>query len=290
MLTSLNLFGSFKDPSLQHEFLLYCMKQRSKFTFAITTVLILSWSVVESIVSTWLTDDYQGSEKVVNEFYGIISLVCAGIAFVLWAIVCFSLLNVKNPLIYSYCQVALIATVNLLFLLKMAKVAQLGLPQCIPSDFKKFIIQILSYSSSPEINTAIQSALPPDCHLPQSYKSISDFGSVLGMVFSFELWTVICVEPRVYVVWTCHFLITAFMINVVYNYFFAMIPLTTYLLTAALLFGEVHFQRVRSFLDQKKIQELLEENERNADANHAMEMRHMIGNVAHDLKTVSTTK
>ncbi len=281
MFTSLNWFGSFKDPSLQHEFLLYCMKQRSKFTFGITTVLILGWSVLESIVSIWLTDDYHGSEKVVNDIYGIISLVCTGIAFLLWAIVCFSLFKMKNPLIYSYLQVSLIFMVNLLFLLKMGKVAQLGLPQCIPYDSKKYIISSSFFSSNSTV------VLPPFCPSSHSYKSISKFSSVLGMVFSFELWTVICLEPRVYVVWTCHFLITAFMVNSIYNSFFSMIPLTTYLLTAALLFGEVHFQRIRSFLDQKKIQELLEENERNADANHAMEMRHMIGNVAHDLKTVS---
>eukprot|EP01040_Poterioochromonas_malhamensis_P005101 gene5101-biopygen855 len=48
---------------------------------------------------------------------------------------------------------------------------------------------------------------------------------------------------------------------------------------------QIHFQRVQSFLHQRKVQQLLEENQKNADANHAMEMRHMISNIAHDLKT-----
>ncbi len=45
-------------------------------------------------------------------------------------------------------------------------------------------------------------------------------------------------------------------------------------------------QNLSLFLLTQKQKHLLEENERLADENHATEMRHMIGNVAHDLKTV----
>ncbi len=46
-------------------------------------------------------------------------------------------------------------------------------------------------------------------------------------------------------------------------------------------------QSIAVFLLTQSQQNLLEENERLADETHANEMRHMIGNVAHDLKTVS---
>ncbi len=48
---------------------------------------------------------------------------------------------------------------------------------------------------------------------------------------------------------------------------------------------QVH--KVQMFLTTRKLGGILEENERMALHNHAQEMRHMIANVAHDLKTVS---
>jgi signal transduction histidine kinase len=42
-----------------------------------------------------------------------------------------------------------------------------------------------------------------------------------------------------------------------------------------------------NFIRNKRLQEALEENERIQQQDRAIEMRHMIGNVAHDLKTVS---
>lgn len=50
--------------------------------------------------------------------------------------------------------------------------------------------------------------------------------------------------------------------------------------------AQVH--KVFFFLATRKLGGILEENERNAIHNHAQEMRHMIANVAHDLKTVSS--
>ena len=52
---------------------------------------------------------------------------------------------------------------------------------------------------------------------------------------------------------------------------------------------DVQIRNILLFLTNRKLKEILEENERMADAMHAEEMRHMIGNVAHDLKTVSCT-
>jgi hypothetical protein len=50
---------------------------------------------------------------------------------------------------------------------------------------------------------------------------------------------------------------------------------------------DLHIHNVAAFLTNHQLREILLEKERNADKQAALEMRHMIGNVAHDLKTVS---
>lgn len=50
---------------------------------------------------------------------------------------------------------------------------------------------------------------------------------------------------------------------------------------------DVQTRNILLFFAKRKLAETLEENERMANANHALEMRHMIANLAHDLKTVS---
>ena len=45
-------------------------------------------------------------------------------------------------------------------------------------------------------------------------------------------------------------------------------------------------QTLSLFLVNQSQKRLLDDNERLAEENHAKELRHMIGNVAHDLKTV----
>jgi signal transduction histidine kinase len=54
-----------------------------------------------------------------------------------------------------------------------------------------------------------------------------------------------------------------------------------------ILFHQIQNQRLVAFVNNIMLIEMLEEREKNADAVHALEMRHMIGNVAHDLKTVT---
>jgi hypothetical protein len=53
------------------------------------------------------------------------------------------------------------------------------------------------------------------------------------------------------------------------------------------LIVDAQIHKVQMFLTTRKLGDILEENERMALHNHAQEMRHMIANVAHDLKTVS---
>jgi hypothetical protein len=59
-----------------------------------------------------------------------------------------------------------------------------------------------------------------------------------------------------------------------------------YAVISFLLLMQIRKLRVSYFYRSKQLEFLLSENERLADESYATELRHMIGNVAHDLKTV----
>jgi hypothetical protein len=67
----------------------------------------------------------------------------------------------------------------------------------------------------------------------------------------------------------------------------ANIAFVLWMIMGFLLIVESHVQNVASFLTYYELKEILLEKERLTEQNNATEMRHMIGNVAHDLKTVS---
>jgi hypothetical protein len=59
-----------------------------------------------------------------------------------------------------------------------------------------------------------------------------------------------------------------------------------YFLTSMLMLIQIRRQNLSNFYSYLQLQLVLSENERLADESLASELRHMIGNVAHDLKTV----
>lgn len=61
-----------------------------------------------------------------------------------------------------------------------------------------------------------------------------------------------------------------------------------YLLLSGLSMYANQKQNIRSFVVQQQLSEVIKQNEEMAQELRANELRHMIGNVAHDLKTVST--
>lgn len=60
-----------------------------------------------------------------------------------------------------------------------------------------------------------------------------------------------------------------------------------WLIIGVILLYEHYYQHLSIFLMAYRNQQTIEEKDRDADRRSAAEMRHMIGNVAHDLKTVS---
>ena len=63
--------------------------------------------------------------------------------------------------------------------------------------------------------------------------------------------------------------------------------LLTWLVTVIFVVGQLQLDKINHFYLHLRIMELFEENERNTEAMHINEMRYLIANMAHDLKTVS---
>ncbi len=262
---SIDFLGRFRNKALSEEFIIFWTIKRSRFSFAAATILVFSWTIVETIGTTWIYSNLHGDDQVANVFYGVSSLFLSIISLSICAILFFSLFNFKNIFIYSYLQLVLIFSMNLIFILKAIKHVQLGSP-CSPY-----------ITSEPSEN---------HCTNEETFLYMFNYRSVFTMCYSFQLLTAILYEPRLYIVLGCQITTSAVLLYSTYTTLATNLPAIAGFLIIGLVLVELHFQRIKGFINKRKLRQLLEENERNADANHAMEMRHMIGNVAHDLKTV----
>ncbi len=289
--TSLDWFGRFKNPSIQEEFVLHCIEQRSKYSFRAITVILLLWLIAQTIYSTWFSDTYHGSEQTVNEIYGILCLALIGIALTLSAIISMSLFNFQNRLIYSYLQAIYLLSISFVFILKGIQYLHIPPPQCIPAELKDALRNILKLLVPPThqlaAETLLQNAgLAPTCPSANSFSYLCNYQAVLIMLCIFQILIPILYEPRVCLLVICDVSTVAMMLYTYYDSIYTLVPFLATYLSIILVIVQLHLQRVQTFLHKRDLKQILEENERNADANHAMEMRHMIGNVAHDLKTV----
>ncbi len=282
--TSLDWFGRFKNVSIQEEFVLYSIQQRSKFSFLVITILLLLWLIAASIYLTWFSDAYSGNDQVVNQIYGILCLVLTGIALILSVIISMSLFNFQNHLIYSYLQTIYLLSITLVFLLKGIQFLHIPPPRC---DGLASQTTSLFPPTPHQVTQRLQSeSAPAPCPPENNFSSLCTYQAVLIMLSIFQMLTPILFEPRVFLLVICDASTGALMLYTYYNSIYTLVPFLTTFLSIILLIIQLHLQRVQTFLHKRDLKELLEEKERNADANHAMEMRHMIGNVAHDLKTV----
>ncbi len=184
---------------------------------------------------------------------------------------------------------------NFLFILKTIKQIHLQIPDCLPKQFdfmKSFHDREFNSSFSSEFNQLplylVDLNIPPLCS-SNSLLALTSRPMVLMLSFTPHILMGIIYEPRLYLVLACQIPSAVLISYSIYDSLFSFPPvLLSFVILIVHLVG-LHFQRVQSFLNQRKVQQLLEENEKNADANLAMEMKHMISNIAHDLKTVSFT-
>ncbi len=293
MPNSLDFLGRFKNPALQDEFILYCTQQRPKISFGLITLVLLTWAISESILCTWFAEE-EPDEKARQLIFGWISLILSFIVLTICILLSFPIFQFQNRFIYSYLQVIFIISINSVFIVKAIKHISFGSTECNPPEYNviKMVTAGLpanvSQSDLDTMYTILESSnFLPDCPSSESFWTLLSDQAVLLISLCPQLLMAIIYEPRLYILWGCNFPTAALILYSRYVSAFNLLPILTFLIMIAILLRELHSQRVQSFLDQKKIQHLLEENERKADATHATEMRHMIGNVAHDLKTVS---
>ncbi len=148
----------------------------------------------------------------------------------------------------------------------------------------------------------INLAAKSDCHEPTSISYLNNFLRNCdddGLIYVY-LFYAFMFEPIIIagVFKECsfefhilhHFLIMtlAFITSLVYSpNRNSVIVFAAWFVAGLLFLIDNHIHNVAAFVTSYNLKKTLIENEKTADRMHASEMRHMIGNVAHDLKTVS---
>ena len=125
MPNSLDFLGRFKNPALQEEFILYCTQQRPKISFALITLVLLTWAISESILCTWFAEE-EPDEKARQLIFGWISLILSFIVLTICILLSFPIFQFQNRFIYSYLQVIFIISINSVFIVKAIKHISFG--------------------------------------------------------------------------------------------------------------------------------------------------------------------
>lgn len=307
--TTCHWYGCFKDSALQSEYILSCVHQKSPPSYLLLTFLILGWSVAETVASTW----FNYNELVTEDLaLGTFSLFLFVIAFILSFFLssdylCNSrsvmsssldepeLTNRRQQLLFhSHLQVGFIVILNFLFFLKIVMRIQCDYA-CIPDNLDLLpvlterLLPLTNSTNASNFTETLQTTVHSmTCISSKNYSRISSIQTILLMSICPQLLIAILYEPRIYLVLACHLTSTILLVVATTSSLYVTLPLILSAIVTSVLLYELHFQRIQSFLNHRRLQQILRTNEKNADAIHAMEMRHMIGNVAHDLKTVST--
>jgi hypothetical protein len=277
----LDWFGQFKHPTVQEEFIYYCLKQKSPYYFVIIGFMIISWSFAEAIASLIY------HEGTVAEYaFDAISFFLVFVAIITGTQLFVFASRKRESLFHSYVQVIFIFSLNFLLYVKISKQIEQGTLACIPADIVK--MQESQQRQSERSSHGLLLTLPI-CPSSTSYISLLSFDMKVVMSAAPLLMTVILYEPRLYVIEICNLIMATLILYSIKASYFNFLPGGIAFIILSMIFYDLHRQRIQSFLTNIKLREILNERERNADAIHAMEMRHMIGNVAHDLKTVGSS-
>lgn len=194
----------------------------------------------------------------------------------------------QQLLFHSHLQVGFIVILNFLFFLKIVMRIQCDYA-CIPDNLDLLpvlterLLPLTNSTNASNFTETLQTTVHSmTCISSKNYSRISSIQTILLMSICPQLLIAILYEPRIYLVLACHLTSTILLVVATTSSLYVTLPLILSAIVTSVLLYELHFQRIQSFLNHRRLQQILRNNEKNADAIHAMEMRHMIGNVAHD--------
>ena len=125
------------------------------------------------------------------------------------------------------------------------------------------------------------------CESPSIGEQFTSPETGIRMALTSLLLMPVLYEPRFYLVIFCTITIGSAIMYLDSSQVSDVLSFLMILLAFILLCYELQQRRILAFLNHRHLLEMLNEKEKNAEMTQATEMRHMIGNVAHDLKTVS---
>ena len=258
----LDLSGRFQDLTLQSDYMLSCVKQKPVVIFSILSLFVLSWLV---------TDRYFSFRYYYLERLDFLPILSLSIFFLLLScILTFYLLfilvsrEVQITFYHSRLQVAFIICTNAVVLLSI-------------------IEPILFEPLGCEFNTAHTLHQSLDCPPPFIFLPMK---LILCAVFC--LLTVTLYEPRFYLIFGSVLNLAILLIYLASPSIEICIAVVIFGTAFLLLYYDLHFQRAKAFCTKRNLEQMILERDKNEAVKHATEMRHMIGNIAHDLKTVIT--
>jgi hypothetical protein len=282
---SLDYLGRFSNQTLQNEFVLDCLNRKSPHLFAVVSFLLFIWLATDIYVSsTYYPND------VVYQALQFASTCFLILSFGLGIRIYFHSRRNLPDKHHSFIQVAFILSINIVFVLRLLEQSVYGVRACAPEELhvkvsttESLTLQInQTYSLSDMSNThsLIEANLPP---CPPKLLSIQMKLVMSTIPF---LLMVILYEPRLCFIFLCIIDVAILFIYLLLDSYQNYLPVMVAGGVFLLLFYDLHHQRIRAFLANRRMKAMLRERERNEEINHATEMRHMIGNIAHDLKTV----
>lgn len=261
----LDNFFQFSDPKLQTEFYRYCSIRKSTKMLSMFAVFSIVLLLPSNILSYFYTIAWH--ETIMTLF----SVITIGlIALTAWTILIYQVYHKDLQGTKLHNKIPCIQTIFMMLLslsLCFMTYRSFATEEC--TIFPKVLQQLL-----PGLQCETDRRMPGE---------LIAFFVVSPIIFSVAL----C-ECRLYFILTWILFTSSVMTTVSILYqsnFTASILLWTFCI--AVFIVELHMQKLSMFLTQYQLQESLLENERIADEQYSLELRHMIGNVAHDLKTVS---
>lgn len=194
------------------------------------------------------------------------------------------------PLVFFACQVVLACSNWAVVLMKkypkMQKYDGFISTSFICSATTIIVLKLLRNYIFPCSKSWAEAAIGRDCTIDQHYLGWDTGAYMLIPPIAF----IIILKETRFIILLLSFcsVLTTIIFVVLYFHPFSVINLIFWIIGGIVVLFELYIQNIKSFFLKRKLIETMIENEKINEQNQANEMRHMIANVAHDLKTVSS--